>query len=231
MSSLDEPVWCPALFQTRQGGATAAIDVPMATKLGTLEVSMASAIGLDIVADGWDLPGWERELYPEDLPVDWRLTYFANEFPAVMLAAKYWLPAGEARLAAWSDDVPDGFRFYLEDAEPAAGREDLELARRLLGPKLAGLVRKAGADASSPADGVARFRILGEPAGLPGAGCLPAWRIPRPHIRDLRAGRAWLEGLCAQAPDSRGLLLLAGADVGVDDLRRWWHLVWLLGLA
>lgn len=192
---------------------------------------MFSAVGLDIVVDGWELPGWERDLYPEDLPADWRLAYFANEFPAVMLAAKRWLPADSARLDSWSKDVPDGFRFYLGDAEPAAGRQDLDLARHVLGSKLAGLVQKPGADVAPPADEVSRFRILGEPAGLPDAGCLPAWHIPRAHYRDLRAGRAWLEGLCTQAPGGRGLLLFAGADTGVDDLRRWWHLLRLLGLA
>jgi len=231
MSPLDELGRRPALFQTCQGRATAAIDAPTVTKLGIRKLSMVSAVSLDIVTGGWELPGWRRDLYPEDLPADWRLTYFANEFPAVMLAAKHWLPADAVQLKAWAEDVPDDFRFYLEDAAPAAGRQDLDLALRVLGPKLAGLVQEAGADASLPVDGFSRFRILGAPVGLPGTGCLPAWRVPRAQIRDLRAARTWLEGLCAQAPGGRGLLLLAGADVGVEDLRRWWHLVWLLGLA
>lgn len=192
-----------------------------------------SANGLDIVTCGWELPGWEREFYPADLPADWRLTFFANEFPAVMVANESWAGVGEALLRAWSDDVPEGFRFYLEDPGAVADPLHLGLARRALGVKLAGRVSEAaaGAVAALSVRPVVCFRILRDSDGVPEGDCLPAWRIPRAHVRDLRAGRDWLESLSTRVPGGRGLLVLAGEDIRIEDLRRWWHLVSLMGVA
>lgn len=192
-----------------------------------------SANRLDIVTCGWELPGWEREFYPADLPADWRLTFFANEFPAVMVASERWAGVGEASLRDWSDDVPEGFRFYLEDPGAVADPSYLRLARRALGVKLAGLVSEVavGAVASPCVRPVVCFQILRDSDGVPKGGCLPAWRIPRAHVRDLRAGRVWLESLGTGVPSGRGLLVLAGEDIGIEDLRRWRHLVLLTGVA
>lgn len=190
-----------------------------------------SAVHLDIVTGGWELPGWEREFYPADLPADWRLTYFANEFPAVMLGAALCLRATESLLVEWAEAVPDGFRFYLEDSVSAAGRRGLGPARLALGDKLVGVVQDARTVGSFTPGVVSRFQIPGEPEGPPDAGCHPAWPVPPACVSDLRAGRAWLERRAERTPGGPGLLLLDGVGVGVQDLRRWWHLVWLLGLA
>jgi len=192
---------------------------------------VVSAVKLDIVTCGWELPGWEREFYPADLPADWRLTYFANEFPAVMLSAALCLRANEELLAEWAEAVPDGFRFYLEESVSAAGRRDLGPARLLLGDKLGGVVQDARRGGSFTSGVVARFQIPGEQEGRTDAGCHPAWPVPPACVSDLRAGRAWLEHCAEQTLGGPGLLLLDGAGVGARDLRRWWHLVWLLGLA
>lgn len=197
-------------------------------KFGAGGVSVLSTVGVDIVARGWDLPGWERDFYPEGLPFDWRLAYFANELPAVMIEAERWMAADEAEMRAWYDDVPEGFRFYLQDPETAAGPSRWELARRALGAKLAGPVSEEGAQQPLPA---AHFQILSGADAAPEEGCLPAWRIPPTVVRDLRAGRAWLESLQLQPTGGRGLLVLPGDDIGVEDLKRWWQLLWLIGLA
>jgi len=159
------------------------------------------------------------------------LTYFANEFSAVMVARKLWTTVGEASLRAWSGDVPEGFRFYLEDPGAAADPLRLEIARQALGAKLGGLVSEAEAAISLPARPVAHFQILRDSDGVPARDCLPAWQIPRAHVRDLRTGRAWLESLSIRALGGRGLLVFAGEGFGIEDLRRWWHLVVLMGVA
>ena len=66
-----------------------------------------------IGAGGWFHPGWQTEFYPDDLPEDWRLGYYANEFPVVLVTAREWaLP--EADAAQWYDDTDPSFRFVVE---------------------------------------------------------------------------------------------------------------------
>jgi hypothetical protein len=190
-----------------------------------------SVVGLDIVARGWEPPGWVRAFYPQGLPPDWRLTYFANEFPAVMVPGGHWLQADESLLRSWSEDVPASFRYYLENPGSESARRGLDPARCVLGAKLAGLVVPEAAVCPAPTGPVLRFRLQGAPGGAPEGGCLPAWRIPGALVGDLRAARVWLDALVGQARDGRGLLLLEGVDVGAEDLRRWWDLLWLLGVA
>ena len=36
-------------------------------------------------ARDWEHPAWNQEFYPDDLPEDWRLSYYANEFPVVLV--------------------------------------------------------------------------------------------------------------------------------------------------
>jgi len=187
-------------------------------------------LGLDIVTIGWELAGWDGTFYPEDLPHDWRLTYFANEFPAVIVPSGHWMQADTSQVSAWVEDVHDGFRFYLAGPGTRATPGNLDRARRILGAKLAGLVCEKGARDWPPGP-VSCFQLMGEPEGLPAAGCLPAWRIPAVQIGDLRAARTLLENLAARVPGGRALLVLAGEDIDVDDLRRWWSLAWLMGVA
>jgi len=188
-----------------------------------------SILTLDIVTSGWELPVWERTFYPEDLPRDWRLTYFANEFPAVMVPSEHWAKAGTSLLHAWAEDVQDGFRFYLADPGPWATRIDLDRARNALGTKLAGLVLDEGGAQGPRGEQITRFQILGELGAVIAADCLPARQIPPALIGDLRAARAWLETLAIQLSCDRGLLVLDGGDSDVEDLRRWWNLAWLMG--
>jgi len=185
-------------------------------------------LALDLVTHGWEIPGWERAFYPEGLPEDWRLTYFANEFPAVLVPSGHWTRAGDAAIRAWSADVHENFRFYLEDPEAGSAPEVREGAVAALGTRFAGWVTAPGR-ASVPAGTRPCFEWRGEAGTSLPAGRLPAWRIP-PALGDhLRAARAWLEALAAGSAGGRGLLLLRGEALGPDDLRRWWDLLRLLG--
>jgi hypothetical protein len=64
-------------------------------------------------AYGWKHPQW-NSYYPEELPEDWRLAYYSNEFNAVMVPAAEWLNADPETIEGWADDVPDQFRFFIE---------------------------------------------------------------------------------------------------------------------
>ena len=187
------------------------------------------AAALDLVTRGWELPGWDLSFYPEDLPPDWRLTYFSNELPAVLIPGSLWAKADESLLRTWVEDVHRDFRFYLADPGASGRPISLDLARRILGDRLAGLVleRPIG-DASDERN--PRFQLLANASQAPARDYLPAWRVPPGLIREPRSARSWIESLDVRATDGRGLLVF-GPETGVDDLRRWWDLARLLGIA
>ncbi|MCW8905990.1 MAG: hypothetical protein OQL28_01975 [Sedimenticola sp.] len=99
--------------------------------------------GIAVGAVGWDHPGWAEHFYPDDLPSEWRLTYYGNEFHQVLVPAGYWRQ-GEAPWEQWREDVDPSFRFVLEAGDPARlGGSDLqriEAAAATLREQLAGVV-------------------------------------------------------------------------------------------
>lgn len=70
-----------------------------------------------IAAQGWDHDGWSGPFYPADLPPEWRLAYYANAFPAVVVPAALWRTADAATVAQWVADTAEGFYFLLEAAD------------------------------------------------------------------------------------------------------------------
>ncbi len=60
----------------------------------------------------WEHEHWLGCFYPDDLPEDWRLSYYANEFSGVLLPQDKWCN-DNADFEQWLEDVPEGFRFYL----------------------------------------------------------------------------------------------------------------------
>ncbi|TVO77056.1 DUF72 domain-containing protein [Sedimenticola selenatireducens] len=89
---------------------------------------------------GWDHKDWQGPFYPDDLPADWRLSYYANEFSVVLVPFSVWT-ADEC--ATWHDDVPESFRFVL-DITPFSGEKDVLRCLKVvvdgLGDRLAGIV-------------------------------------------------------------------------------------------
>lgn len=97
---------------------------------------------LQIGSIGWQHAHWDTAFYPEDLPADWRLTYYANEFSCVLLPLAA-LVAEELDVAQLCDDVPDGFTFYLlhEDAPWSSQLDDLAGA---FGDRLGAIINDGG---------------------------------------------------------------------------------------
>ena len=62
-----------------------------------------------IGACGWLHQDWIGDFYPDDLPEDWYLGYYANEFSVVYIPASVWI--NEADLSDWCEDVSETFRF------------------------------------------------------------------------------------------------------------------------
>lgn len=77
---------------------------------------------LTLAAYGWCPADWLQAFYPDDLPEDWRNTYYANEFSTVLLAAGDWVQP-DAQASHWREDLQADFSFYLE-ITPALLRAD-----------------------------------------------------------------------------------------------------------
>jgi len=69
----------------------------------------------DIVvgARGWLHEQWIASYYPEDIPSEWRLGFYANEFNALLVPWAQWSESIEA-LEEGLEDTDDDFHLYLE---------------------------------------------------------------------------------------------------------------------
>ncbi|MDH5217898.1 MAG: hypothetical protein OEX19_09390 [Gammaproteobacteria bacterium] len=62
----------------------------------------------------WECPSLLREYYPDDLPEDWRLDYYANEFSVLAVPANKWRALSEEDLEQWREDAGDQMLFLFE---------------------------------------------------------------------------------------------------------------------
>lgn len=65
-----------------------------------------------IGARGWCHPGWQDSFYPDDLPQDWQLAYYSNEFSMVVIREQEWMQIDD--MAALRKECAEGFRFLVE---------------------------------------------------------------------------------------------------------------------
>lgn len=67
-----------------------------------------------IGACGWDQTGLTQSYYPADLPAEWRLSYFANEYKTVWVPSNCWRSWTDTDISAIAKDMPERFRMVLE---------------------------------------------------------------------------------------------------------------------
>jgi len=66
---------------------------------------------------GWQHPEWGNEaFYPEDLPKDWYLSFYANEFPVVLIPESRWAGVSEVKqiTAEIIEQATEGFKCIFE---------------------------------------------------------------------------------------------------------------------
>ena len=64
-------------------------------------------------ARGWLHEQWIRSYYPEDIPGEWRLGFYANEFNTLLVPWAQWSESIEV-LEEGLEDTDDDFHLYLE---------------------------------------------------------------------------------------------------------------------
>ena len=68
----------------------------------------------------WQVDRWQSEYYPEDLPVEWQLSFYANEFNTVLLDCRHYNDTQSMNaLGEMLEDCHEGFRpvLYVAVAE------------------------------------------------------------------------------------------------------------------
>ena len=67
-----------------------------------------------IGTSGWTYDHWAGRFYPEDLPTEQWLEYYADRFPAVEINNTFYQLPADKTLDTWRDTVPRGFRFAVK---------------------------------------------------------------------------------------------------------------------
>lgn len=117
--------------------------------------------------------GWEESkpsgFYPDDLPPDWRLTYYNNFFSCVYLTYAEWSSQQDATLKQWLNDVLPRFRFVLQLPEAGPSVADIEKLQGLgeqVGLLVAGNKAPQGLlwleDFPDPQEAVQQAKVLAE---------------------------------------------------------------------
>lgn len=65
-------------------------------------------------ACGWQYASWVPGFYPDDMPEEWWLSFYSNEFRTVLVPESAMLSASLETVSDWRDDVGDGFAFFVE---------------------------------------------------------------------------------------------------------------------
>ncbi len=63
-------------------------------------------------ARGWQHAGWAGTFYPEDLPQDWQLNYYANEFSVLVISEQKWVLLED--VSSLTEECGVDFRFVPE---------------------------------------------------------------------------------------------------------------------
>jgi uncharacterized protein YecE (DUF72 family) len=63
---------------------------------------------------GWSYKEWKGSFYPEKLPAEDMLRFYASRFATVEVNNSFYRIPSERVLAGWAEQVPDGFRFVLK---------------------------------------------------------------------------------------------------------------------
>ncbi|MBI3562714.1 MAG: hypothetical protein HY080_13465 [Gammaproteobacteria bacterium] len=104
-------------------------------------------------ASDWQHPQWQQEFYPADLPPEWRLGFYSNEFRVVLLPMCYW-PDDPRSADRYLDQAGGTLVFILE--LPATACQSAYLAHTLevlsrFGQQLLGVAIPASGVMTDPA--------------------------------------------------------------------------------
>ena len=89
-------------------------------------------------ASGFQHSGWDESYYPPDIPADWKLAFYANDFTAILLPEFVWRETSHDDLEQWLEDIDEGFRVYLRVSCSMPDLDECGKISKLLAPYFAG---------------------------------------------------------------------------------------------
>lgn len=95
--------------------------------------------GIDIAAYGWESEPWQG-FYPADLPEDWHLDFYSNEFRSVVVPSDIWQGITADVAEEWLDAVDAEFSFYFEAIDEQVATPEQSAAIESLGTQWGGWV-------------------------------------------------------------------------------------------
>jgi uncharacterized protein YecE (DUF72 family) len=116
---------------------------------------------LTLAAYGWSPMDWGKAFYPDDLPKDWRISYYGNEFKTVLLTAQDWMQTA-VQASHWQSDLPADFSFYVEitpDLLRANHWALVQTAVETLAAQVKGVLLPAECVAALPVSWRGQFRL------------------------------------------------------------------------
>lgn len=137
---------------------------------------------------GWAHTAWQGHFYPEDLPPEWQLMFYSNNYSCVYLPYAQWSPQDDATLSGWANNVAERFRFVLEANPQGMSAEDIRKAA-LLESSLGLVVDASGIVApSNIADGTVLWleqnqdlKQLAQAIQASASGHVPTYILSREH--------------------------------------------------
>ena len=82
-----------------------------------------------IGACGWQHKDWTGEFYPDDLPEEWQLGYYGNEYQVVMVPASYWAAKPET-IEEWLEESDESLRMICEWPAEAVSQAQIKKAQQ-----------------------------------------------------------------------------------------------------
>ncbi len=209
-------------------------------------------------AYGWRHAHWLNTFYPEDLPLDehedWQLTYFSNEFNAVLVPAAYWQTSEKVDCESWLDAVHEDFQFFVEchvNMLDFMSMAELSTNLKKLQPQLSALVfldEKQQMSASvkkqfySLADSLVLDTFgLDVVAGLTaefsqqciwreGSSCSSGFAFIENDLSDLRSARKIVEDFVLQSEENEAAIIIVDhPQLQASDLSRFRSMLEIMG--
>jgi len=94
-------------------------------------MSGRNPIAVSIGTAGYAWPDWVGPFYPENLPAERRLAFYASHFPFVELHSTFHRNPSPGQLAALAEETPAGFQFSLKVPRTASHEQSVHDLRPL----------------------------------------------------------------------------------------------------
>jgi len=98
-----------------------------------------SKLQMRVGSRGWQYSDWVGEFYPDDLPEDWRFSFYSNEFHSILVPYEALAQYEVDDWVDWAEDTQKNFSFYVEIAGTASWNE-VEPYLDALGTQLKGVI-------------------------------------------------------------------------------------------